>query len=404
MSITVTQLCSDDEYVFNPFYYRVTSTNSTKLNHRFIFDLYHGIYNPTEYIGRFKLPVRPDGICVYSPARVLEGYIQNKITPSTSALTECYESQHTYRIYFGEEYDESLTVSASTGVTIYSAITSTSTKYILNAVKQYNTTLPLSSRTYSTSYLTPYLLTDWDISYPKKIRLNEWETLSFYKLLSNNVIVRTFDSGSTQIGEYNLSSGYNSNVNRYNAAAGTANLNYSATNILSGSPEVIMNSNVDSYQISIGLNGSDRSELYSYTIDRSCPKYDIKRIAWLNSWGAYDYFSFSLITTNTISKQNVEWEKYLSYDYTIGDRGRTVLVSNVNEKFTVVSDWLQTYEAEFLNNCFQSMDHYLIESDGSAIPLIMVDKDITTKTTDNNKLFNYTFTFEYAYGINTQRT
>lgn len=404
MSITVTQLCNDEEYVYNPFYYSVTSTNSSKLNHRFIFDLFEGVTNPTTYIGRFKLPVRPDNICVFSPARILEAYVQNKFTPNATALTQCYESQHTYRIYFGEEYDDSTSLSAATGVTIYSAITSTGLKHILNAVKQYDNSEPLSARTYNSNYLLPELLTDWDSTYAKKIRFNEYETLSFYKLLSNNIIIRTFDINANQIGEYNISDGYDANVNRYNAAAGTENLDYSATNLYTGGTDVMINSSVDSYQIEIGLNGTGRSTTYTYTIDNSCPKYELKRIAWLNSWGAYDYFTFSLITTNTISKQNTEWEKYLGYNYSIGDRGRTVLVSEVRKRFTVVSDWISTPEADFLNNCFTSIEHHLVMSDGSYRPLIMVDKDFQTKNTGDNKLFNYVFTFEYAYDVNTQRT
>ena len=68
MAFTVTPLCRNDEHVFNPFFFQLSSSNSTKLNHRFIADIYHGLVSPTDsYAGRFKFPVRPDGYGIFSP-------------------------------------------------------------------------------------------------------------------------------------------------------------------------------------------------------------------------------------------------------------------------------------------------------------------------------------------------
>ena len=125
----------------------------------------------------------------------------------------------------------------------------------------------------------------------------------------------------------------------------------------------------------------------------------------MNSFGAHDYFSFKLISDKTINRKPTEWQKRLPFDYTVGDRGRTNLNVELVERFTVSSDWLDDDEGDFLQSCFKSTEHWIIDSlTGDSYPLILIDKDIQYKNINNDRLFNYVLTFEYAYDVNAQRT
>ena len=408
MAFTVTPLCRNDEHVFNPFFFQVSSSNSTKLNHRFIADIYHGLVSPTDsYAGRFKFPVRPDGYGIFSPARVLESFVQSNITPSADQFVGSLTPQRAYSIKWGEEYDNSATLTGSTGVTIYSAITTNPTfGYVLNSAHPYENNFALSATVeYNVISATPILLTDWSYLTPKKIRRAEWETIACFRVLSNTIKIQTFDSGSTQVGEFLLQNGYNSGTIRYNLGIGTNNLDFSHNNELTSTTEPILPANVHSYLITMEFNGAERSAGYTYEIDDSCLLYETTRIAWLNQFGSHDFFTFKLIKRESINRKNTEWEQYLPYNYSIGDRGRTNLGVEVKKKISVTTDWLTDAEATFLDKCAQSQEHWLIDSNGNALPLILVDTTPDVgQSILTDRIFNRTFNFEYAFSQNTQRT
>lgn len=402
---TVTQYAETLEYAYNPFYFKIASSNSSKLNHKFIIDIYGGP-SVTDYVGRFKSPVIPSsGFTIYSPARVLENYVSSYINPAILSPENTNNSQYTYQLYFGEEYDTSLSFSASTGVTIHSGLTATTYLYILNAAKQYPGTIKLSAYTHSASNPAPPLLTAWPVSGEKKIRRGEWETMGATFMNSNEVIINTYDSASTQIGNYIITASAPASTSRFTFPTGYANLTQTATNTLTSSAETIMSSSVYSYTVAVGYGGSERSAEYVFVIDDECVRYPTKRLAWLNSLGAHDYFTFKLISDKSIQRKPTEWQRRLPFDYTVGDRGRTNLNIQLNEQFTISTDWVDDDEADFLQSCFKSTEHWLIDSTtGDPYPLILIDKNIQYKNINNDRLFNFTMTFEYAYDVNAQRT
>ena len=256
MAITITSSPSNPAAAGSPFYFTFTSTNSTKLNFRFVVDVYQGYTpgsSPSTYVGRFSIPVRVGGGGIFSPASVLSSYVKTNLNPTANGFSSSNTSQSNYQLYIGESYDSNLSLSASTGVTIYSGLTTSSIGNVINAVKQYESTTPLSARTYQAS-TTVNLLTDWNASNAKKIRRGEYETIGIYKMQSNTIAVQTFDSASTQIGLFYLTNGYSSSIDRYQTGVGTANLNINATNQMNSSTEEILSSAVKYYVVSVCQN------------------------------------------------------------------------------------------------------------------------------------------------------
>jgi len=406
--ITINQICKDHEFIYNPFYYEITSTNSNKLSYKFVIDVYADHSAANTYIGRFKVPLRSNGTGLFSPARVLENLVTPVFAHSTTAMTASYNSYVRYKLLVGEEYDTSVTLSASTGVTIYSGLTSTTINYALNAVRQYDQPHNIYTRQYDpVSNLYPYFLTDYNYlnnNVPKKIRRGEYETLGYYSAnKSSEYIVQTFDSGGTQIGEYMISNGWNSNSIHHTLGVGTANLNYTATNLVTSSPNNIMNSNVHYYLVYTSFSGQ-RSLEFEFLIDDSCLTYEPIRLAWLNKWGSFDYYTFTLVSRNTYERKTTEWQSRLTPNYTIGELTRQNLNVDLKKKLTVNTDWLNDHDAKFITGLFESPLVYQVFSDGSYIPMLIIDTSFEEKKNINERMFNYTMNLEYAFNRNVQRT
>ena len=394
MSINITSQPNVFEFGYSPFYFQLTSTNSTKLDFQFIADVYYGYSAPITYIERFPFPVRPDGFGLFEAGRILENYLINEFTPASSAMTATIYSNPKYLIQFGEQYDSSTVVSAATGVTIYSGLSATTTFEIINAVHQLDDFVGLSARTFDvTTSPTPKFLTNWDLTQPYKIRLGEYMTFGMYKHFASSYTVEVYDSGTTLVSTNNISNGWNSNASKYNIGVGTANLNYGT----------ILNS-ADTYIVYSSLSTSARSASYSFDIISDCPKYDLIRIAWLNQWGSYDFWSFNLKHRTFITRKNNEWNRHLGYGFAKGDILRKNLNIEVKKKLQVNTDLLETHEAEYISYLFSSPEIYLVNSDGTFIPLNYIPDEKEIKTSSNDRILQYTIDFEYGYDVQSQRS
>jgi len=390
--INIYESPDNPSHVYSPFYFALTSSASTQSNFKFFADLYHGEVNPNEFVNRFYFVPRDNGMGIFSPHKILESYVSSNLSASTYGFHTRLESQHTYQIDFGCSYKVNPT---DTGSTIFTAVTSTSLLNVNNSIRQYADEIPLSERTFIGS--TPsvcQLLTDWNPANRQRIRRNDFHTIGIYRMLSNTIAVQCFDSGFTQIGTTYITDGYDPAYDRYEIGVGPANLG----NIISGS--------VHYYLVSVCLNDLDdeRSEQYGFIIDDNCYKNSPVRISWKNKWGGEDFFSFNMETKKQFSRKNNEWQKHIGYGSLIGERGRTLLNVEVQERFTVSSDWINNQESELLTKCFASQEHWLIDEDGNKLPIILIDSINEPKNVENDFLFNAQATFEYAYPVNTQRT
>jgi hypothetical protein len=398
MSLTVIQQPNYLEYLYNPFYFVLSGTNTSQTSYHYLVDVYcsniaNTGMNPNEiFVERFRIPQRINTQMLFTPFAVLKSYVNSSVIPSISAITGNVSSCLTYNLKFGEEYLTGGSMSAYTNITSFSGIT-------IGATKQYEEVWNLDSfdgKNHNAKYLT-----DWSSTNTKSIYEDEYETLSFLDTSSSfvNMLITTFDISGTTIGVYTLTASTPTTCISWDLPVGTENLNVSPQfNSVILSSQTVIDFWVDTYSISLwdNLFSNQLSETFTYSVNRNCTsKYGKTRIAWMNRKGKMDYFTFTLKRINGITVNNNEWQPHLNFNYNIGDRGRKLLSVDGRKKFTVTSDWLTDAEAIYLEKLIASSDVYLIDG-SNKIPLIRTTKDWLTPNTNNDRLFNATIDFEFA--------
>jgi hypothetical protein len=87
------------------------------------------------------------------------------------------------------------------------------------------------------------------------------------------------------------------------------------------------------------------------------------------------------------------FEKRLSPNYNIGDRGTTQYSTKVKETITLNSDWITQNEYQLLTQLIMSPEVYMFYnylSSSYIVPMVIVDTDIDYKYVDQDKLVGMT--------------
>lgn len=387
--------------LYNPFYYVVDSTNSTKRNFKYIFDLSYskGTGAPIS-IGRFKVYPNPnDNQGYFTPHSIFQNYVDNmehhpliqSLVANDGSYVYCYLS-------IGEEYDDS-PLSAATGTTIYPDIITTSI-IGLNSIFQSNQVPDLSNYDFGSGAALKYFLSNWNLDYGNKnIYFNEWETISAVQNSPISGIFYvdywTYNATGGTIGHYRYTNSLSSL--KIEIPSGTQNLYLmTANNLLGGGVRKIVDTDVSSYIVYIN-DTIDNSYGFRYIINPLCERFEKFRICWLNSLGGFDYYTFNLMKRDYLKVNRGDWDKKIGYGYQIGDRGKTINYVNGDQSIVVTTDWLTNQENNFIQNLFTSPSIYYIDSQYNLIPLILQSSDFELKKLVNDDIVNYTLEFQTAH-------
>lgn len=162
----------------------------------------------------------------------------------------------------------------------------------------------------------------------------------------------------------------------------------------------------------------DQNEVISQTytvniIGNSCKGFESIRLAWLNSLGTWDYYTFkkksvkSLQTNRTsYTQQSGTWNesKYRIRGYKGGKKNFRV---NTKQLISINTDFIDESEAVWFENLINSTDVYMLNSysssDSGGItnkyvePVTVTTSSYTRKTKANDKLIQYTFQLEKTH-------
>lgn len=275
--------------------------------------------------------------------------------------------------------------------------------YTWNATRQYDeistSFLPYLMATQSGGSVGRFLTTQYNtkLTTPKPVALTEYETLSLCfnttQVAPYYLMVDTYDTNGNILATYSAASlGYSLNpYRRIEVGVGPANLS-----------TVTFGDNVDAYRVYININGGVRiSEYRYYKINRQCSNYETQRLVFLNRLGGFDYFSFTLDAKKSISVSKTEYEKILNYNYTVGDRGKTVLAQKAEARMTINSNWITENESIWLEQLLTSPEVYVLTTN-TKLPIIITDNSYEVKTYLRNQVFNLIVNYKFAYDINLQ--
>jgi len=159
----------------------------------------------------------------------------------------------------------------------------------------------------------------------------------------------------------------------------------------------------------------------TYRINVTCPNlkgYEPIRLTWLNQWGGWDYYTFTMKSIKMISTKGSTYnqlagtwnEKAYRIDSFKG--GKKAFRVNATEKVTMNTDFVNESESQWFEELINSPEVYILEGfqDDSAVsalnqyvtPVRLTTSSYTRKTVANDKLMQYTFEVEKSKTLRTQ--
>ena len=169
------------------------------------------------------------------------------------------------------------------------------------------------------------------------------------------------------------------------------------------------------------FNASDDAHSKLYTINVNCPdlrNYESIRLAWLNQWGAWDYYTFTKKSSRTLSTQG---STYTQLEGTWNEAafrlngyrgGKKAFRVNATEKIKMNTDFVSEADSEWFEELINSPEVYMLEGfqddttfamlNTYVTPVRLTTSSYTRKTVANDKLMQYTFEVEKSKTLRTQ--
>ena len=409
MAITVLQEPIQYTPVYNDINYVLSSTQTAQPNFNFIFDV---IINGVT-ISRHRIPARPDnGYGLFNAKRIAENYVTQNFPYNNITVLSASSSILKINITYGEEYGSTLTYYAgSTSPNVYCWTAS------LDQPEWVDYTFVSKYRIMGSEIGISQLLTN---NLAQKIKITEKASVG--ALVGEigavtNITVLAYNAAGTLI-QTTYIKNPNDALLPSSTAARFINIPAGASNLNS-----ILNANLESitqnqgniipsttayYIIKTFGTGSAESIPVRFNIDTSCSKYESKRIYFLNKLGAYDAFTFDLLSRENNSIERKKYRRNVggfsgsSYVYTDLQRANIIYDTQVSETMILNSNWLTEAESAWLEELISSPITYMETASGIEVVNI-VDTAYEVKKTVNDKLFNLQITIEKSYIKTRQR-
>jgi len=140
-----------------------------------------------------------------------------------------------------------------------------------------------------------------------------------------------------------------------------------------------------------------------------CKGYKVRRLAFRNSLGCYDYFSFTSKSSQTLDIKRNTYNSLIGnfssdiFYYNDDMRGKNTRQTTAVLKETLNSGWITEEDADLMEKLIYSTSVYVTANNDTTYTeaVIVTDSNFVRKTVANEKLIQYTINIEYANPINT---
>ena len=158
-----------------------------------------------------------------------------------------------------------------------------------------------------------------------------------------------------------------------------------------------------------------------YTIDLNCPNtkgFEPIRLAWLNQWGTWDYYTFTMKSSKMISTKGSTYQQLegswndTAYRIDSFRGGKKAFRVNATEKITMNTDFINESETAWFEELINSPEVYILEDfqddtvtsalNKYVTPVRLTTSSYTRKTVANDKIMQYTFEVEKSKTLRTQ--
>ena len=171
----------------------------------------------------------------------------------------------------------------------------------------------------------------------------------------------------------------------------------------------------------IRINDAGSQKAQDYRINVNCPDgkgYEPIRLAWLNQFGVWDYFTFNKKSTRSISTKGSTYNQLAgtwnesTYRLDSYKGGKKSFRVNATEKIKMNTDFVSEEYNTMFEELINSPEVYILDgfqSDNSAAllntyvtPVRLTTSSFTRKTVANDRLIQYSFEVEKSKTLRTQ--
>lgn len=155
---------------------------------------------------------------------------------------------------------------------------------------------------------------------------------------------------------------------------------------------------------------SGGSEVFRIDLDRECKRYETRRLHWLNKYGVWDSFTFSLVSVDStnVESQGYQREKGVwdetSYTYPRYQGERVNYAKSASDQLLLNSDWIyESVQQWLVRGLYESPIVYLEVDNGTAFePVRVVNQSYEFKTRRRSGLIQEQVSIERTYTYTSQ--
>jgi hypothetical protein len=242
-----------------------------------------------------------------------------------------------------------------------------------------------------------------------------------------NMIVKYYDSSGTEIGTEDdiPNTDANGGFTTFTTATKNQLIHFGCypanlTNWSTNFAAVLALGTLDYYEV-YAENAAGNKITETLRVNLLCPTlkgYEPIRLTWLNQWGVWDYYTFTMKSTKTISTKGSTYQQLAGtwnesiYQPNGYKGGKKAFRVNAMEKISMNTDFVNEAESEWFEELINSPEVYILEgyqTDPSfsslntyVTPARLTTSNYTKKTVANDKLIQYTFEVEKSKTLRTQ--
>lgn len=155
---------------------------------------------------------------------------------------------------------------------------------------------------------------------------------------------------------------------------------------------------------------SGASEAFRIDIDLECHRYDTKRLHWLNKFGVWDSFTFTLVSVDSTNVESYGYQREkgvwdnTSYTYPLYQGERVTFAKRATDQLILNSDWIsQEVQQWLVRSLYESPVVYLEQENGTEFePVIITNSSYQFKTRRRDGLIQEQITIERTYSYTSQ--
>jgi hypothetical protein len=157
-----------------------------------------------------------------------------------------------------------------------------------------------------------------------------------------------------------------------------------------------------------GINNGS-SETFKIYIDNECHRYPTRRLHWLNKFGVWDSFTFTLVSTestkvagSTYERESGVWN-LTNYTYPLYQGEMTTFSKRAEDTMVLNSDWIYEDVQQWLvRELYESPNVYLEDATGAFEPVNITNQGYDLKQSRKDGLIMETVEIKKTYSYNSQ--